>query len=147
MKLSASLSKIRTAMGGFVLTSLMVGFLCISFVHNISAHAGMGMSHSIHNTSSATVKSCCDAGVYDHMELWKSTLVGIPQSIQYPLALFIAITFVGAFTFSELFGTQRIDIHLFALRYRQYVRHHPDSKTFNPLLLAFSNGILNPKLY
>lgn len=144
MKLSASLSKLRTALGGFVLTSLMVGFLCISFVHSISAHRGM--SHAVHTSSSAMLSTCCDAGVSDHMELWKSTLVGIPENLQSLFVLF-AFALVASFTFSDFFRTPRFDTNFLFSRYRQYAREHPDIGLFDPLRLAFARGILNPKLF
>lgn len=145
MKQFSSLSKIRTALSGFVLTSLIAGFLCISFVYSTPAHVGMA-SHGIHKSPSATINSCCDAGVSDHMELWKSTLVGIPQNLQNLLALF-AVSLVAGFTFLTLLNVPRTDGNIFAIRYRQYTREHPDISLFDSLRLAYSKGILNPKLY
>ena len=142
MKLSAPLSKIRTALGGFVLTSLMVGFLCISFVHSASAH--MGMSHALHNSSSATLSACCDAGASNHMELWKSTLVGITE---HPQSLFALFAFVASFTFADFFKTPRLDTNFLFFKYKQYAKEHPDIGLFNPLRLALARGILNPKLF
>lgn len=146
MKLSALFSKIRTFMGGFILSSLIVGFLCISFVHNMSAHAGMDMSHVVHTNASTITGICCDAGANNHMELWKSTLVGILETIQ-SLFVLVVFAFVAKVAFAELFGVPRPFINFFSLRYRQYTREHPDIGLFNSLRLAFAKGILNPKLF
>lgn len=131
--------------GMLILGSLTVGLLCISFIHPTVAHADMG-SHASHKASSVTLNPCCDVGVDDHMELWKSTLVGIPQSLQDILTLF-AVSLVVAFAFSEFFVTPRIDVNLFAVRYRQYTREHPDIALFDPFRLAFARGILHGKAF
>lgn len=138
-------SRIQTLLGGSVLLSLVVGFLCISFVHSTPAHVGIA-SHGVHKSFSATLYSCCDAGVNDHMELWKSTLVGIPQNLQNLFALF-TVSLVAGFTFLTFLNVPRTDGNIFAIRYRQYTRAHPDISLFDSLRLAYSQGILNPKLY
>lgn len=146
MKLFAPSSRIYTAVGSFVLLSLIVGLLCVSFVHTISAHADMEMSHATHKNSSVTLNACCDAGASDHMELWKGTLVGITNNLQSLFVLF-AFSFVTVLAFSKLFSASRIGVNLLSLRYRQYTRDHPDIGLFNSLRLAFARGILNPKLF
>ena len=143
--LSLSASRVQTALGGLILISLVVGFLCISFIHATQAHAVMS-SHSSHKASSATLNACCDIGVSDHMELWKGTLVGIPQSFQDLLVL-IVIGVVATFVFSDFFTVPKLNINLLALCYRQYVREHPNIGIFNPLKLALARGILHPKTY
>lgn len=145
MKLFASSSRIQSTLGGFVLTSLIVGFLCISFIHAMPAHADTG-SHTSHQASQATINACCDIGVNDHMELWKSTLVGIPQSFQDILAI-IVIGVAAAFVFSDFFAIPKLNSNVFVLRYKQYAREHPNVAIYNPLRLAFARGILHPKTY
>ena len=146
MKFSAPFSRIRTFMSSFVLSSILVGFLCISFVHTISAHAGMDMSHTAHTNASTIVANCCDTRTSNHMELWKDTLVGIFETALSLLALFI-VGYVATIAVSALFNTPCLAINLFALRFRQYAREHPNISLFNPLRQALSQGILNPKLY
>ncbi len=143
--LSVFTSQILTIVSGTILSSLIVGFLCISFIHATPAHADMG-THSSHKASSAILNSCCDVGVNDHMELWKSTLVGIPQSFQD----FLALLFIGvavAFVFSDFFAIPKLNLNVFALRYKQYAREHPNVSIYNPLRLAFARGILHSKTY
>lgn len=140
---SSALS-LKTTLGGFLLSSLVVGFLCISFVHANLAHADMGAMH--HAGQSATLNGCCDAGVSDHMELWKSTLVGIPQGFQDVLVL-IAFAISTTFLFFDFFATPRLNPNFLFLRYRQYAREHPNIKVFDALRLAFAKGLLNPKTH
>lgn len=145
MKLFVSSLQIKSALGGFVLTSLIVGFLCISFIHAMPIHGNTG-SHTSHQASQTTLNACCDVGVSDHMELWKSTLVGIPQSFQDILALLV-IGVAAAFVFSDFFATPKPNLNILALRYKQYAREHPNIHTYDPLKLAFARGILHPKTF
>ncbi len=137
-------NKLKIALGGFVLLSLAIGLLCISLVHTTSAHADMGAMH--HTGQSATLNGCCDAGVSDHMELWKSTLVGIPQGFQDVLVL-IAFAISATFLFSDFFATPRLNPNFLFLRYKQYAREHPNIRVFDALRLAFAKGLLNPKTH
>jgi hypothetical protein len=79
------------------------------------------------------------------MELWKSTLVGIPQSAGDALGLIIGV--VAVFVLTDFFVTPKLNINLLSLRYRQYAREHPDIGIYNVLKLAFARGILHPKTY
>lgn len=145
--LNSPLQSLKTVLGGFVLLSFIVGFLCISFVHSISSHADMGGMHTmLHTTQTATLNGCCgNPSTSDHMEAWKSTFVGIPQVFQDILTL-IVISIV-AFGFSDFFATPRLNPNFLFLRFKQYAREHPNIRVFDALRLAFAQGILNPKLY
>ncbi len=138
----SNFSSVKKLLGEAVLASLIIGFICISFIHILPAHADMD-THTSHDMS---LGNCCEAGLSNHMELWKSTLVGIPQSFQDILAL-IVVGVAAAFAFSDFFATPRLNINALALRYRQYAREHPDVSIYNPLKLAFARGILHPKTY
>jgi len=48
---------------------------------------------------------------------------------------------------SDLFARHRLTTTLLFLRYRQYVREHPNIKAFDVLRLALAKGILNPKTH
>lgn len=139
-------NRIKTILGGSVLLSLVVGFLCISFIHVFSVHGRFGSSHITHTFHEVSVKNCCDVVVSDHMELWKSTLVGITQSFQYLLVL-IVLAVGASFVFAGFIAIPRLDINILFYRYRQYAREHPDILTYNPLRLAFARGILHPKTF
>ena len=145
--LNLSLQSLKTALGGLILLSFAVGFLCTSFVHVISSHAGMESMHGMHHASKTLIlSSCCgNTNASDHMEAWKSTFVGIPQFFQDLLVL-IVISIV-AFGFSDFFATPRLNTDFLFLRYKQYARAHPDIRVFDALRLAFAKGILNPKTH
>ena len=143
-----SAQRLRTTLGSAILTSLAVGFLCISFIHTVpTAHAGMDMSgtHSAYGTSVSSLSPCCNPEASDHMELWKNTFVGIPQVFGIILAL-AAIAFV-AFSYTDLFKLPQLADVVLALKFRQYAREHPDVRLFNSLTLAFARGILHPKTF
>ncbi len=138
--------RLKTILGGSVLFSLIIGFLCISFIHAFPVHAGAGSSHVTNTSHEASVKNCCDAGVSDHMELWKSTLVGIPQGFQDLLVL-IVLAVASSFAFASFLEIPRLNTNILFYRYRQYAREHPELLTYNPLRLAFARGILHPKTF
>lgn len=148
MKLFTQFPNIRTVISGVILSSLVVGFLCISFVHTMSGHAGMNMAHltSISGVAPAVASPCCGKETGNHMELWKTTLVGVFETVQFLLVLF-TVGLVTTIAASKLFGTSRLYINLFAARFRQYAREHPNIGLFDPFRLALARGILNPKLY
>lgn len=129
-----------------LLVSLVVGFLCISFIHAMPAQIHMSGMHTTHVVSSVTLNTCCNAGVTDHMELWKGTLIGIPQGLQAMLALIIMGVAV-VFTCSIFLKMSRAVADVFFFRYRQYIRTHPDIGICNMLRLAFACGILHPKTH
>lgn len=140
-------SLLKTVVGGSVLFSLIVGFLCISFVHAVPAHAAMDMGsmHS-HDEHTASLNNCCDSGTSDHMELWKSTFVGIPQNLQELMAL-VAVALFVTLALADFFPSPRLNENLLSIRFRQYTRDHPDIPTYNSLRLAFARGILHPKTF
>ncbi len=139
-------NRLKTVLGGSVLISLIVGFLCISFIHATPVHAGNGSGHIAHTSHGVSLKNCCDAGVSDHMELWKSTLVGIPQGFQ-DLVLLIVLAVASSFALAGFLAAPRLDTNLLSIRFRQYAREHPDIRTYDPLRLAFARGILHPKTF
>lgn len=146
---SFNLHTLKNALGGLLLLSFAVGFLCVSFAHLLPTHAGMDMTsmHTMHHSSQAiTLNSCCGAGTADHMEVWKSTLTGIPQGFQDLLAL-IVFAVAATFLFSDFFATTKLNNNFFLLRYKQYAREHPNIKVFDALRLAFATGLLNPKTH
>lgn len=139
------LTRIKAFLGASILMSLIVGFLCISFIHATPAHAEMGSAHTAHAIN-PSLNACCDAGVSDHMELWKSTLVGIPQGFQDLLVL-IVLAVATSFAFAGFLAIPRLDINILFYRYTQYAREHPDILAYSHLRLAFARGILHPKTF
>lgn len=141
-----SFESFKTALGGFTLVSLIVGFLCIAFVHAAPAHAATHSEHHVHASQNQIVDACCSAEVSSHMELWKGTLTGILQNFEVALALILLTASVG-FLPSDFFATPHLTTNVLYSRYRQYTRTHPDVGVFNILRLALAKGLLNPKLF
>lgn len=131
--------------GQSILFSMTVGFLCVSFAHIMPAHADMG-EMSTHTSHDVSLNNCCDTGLSDHMELWKSTFVGIPQSSQDLLVLF-ALAITAVFTLPSFLATPRLNPNFLFIRYKRYAREHPNIKAFDALRLAFATGLLNPKTH
>ena len=104
---------------------------------------GAMQAHSGHLLA---VSDCCSTEAPDHMELWKSTFEGIPQSVQQFMAL-VAIAIFAAFSFTSFSSTPRLEINVFLTRFRLYARAHPNIQTYNALRLAFARGILHPKTF
>lgn len=80
------------------------------------------------------------------MELWKSTLVGIPQGSQELLVLII-LAVASPFAFAGFLKLPRLNTNILFYRYRQYTREHPNILSYNHLRLALARGILNPKTF
>ncbi len=80
------------------------------------------------------------------MELWKSTLIGIPQGFE-DLVLLIVFAVTVSFAFTGFLSIARFDTSLFSIRFRQYAREHPNISLYNPLRLAFARGLLHPKTF
>lgn len=147
MDFFASTSKyFKATLGSLVLLSLVVGFLCISFLHTFSKlHVGMESEYMIHTSGDTTMHACCNTGITDHAEFWKSISTGIPQDQLYLLMLLAAV-FV-AVSVTDLFGKKRVVVDALTARFRWYVREHPHSSLFDPIRLAFRKGILHPKTF
>lgn len=148
MKFAALQSdRAKSVLSGSLLLSVVVGFICFSFIQALPTHAAMDMStvpsHAVHAKS---VSNCCEADATNHMELWKSTFEATPQSLQQFLDL-VAIAIFATFTFKNFFSTARLDINFLYTQFRQYVRAHPDIQTYNALRLALARGNLHPKTF
>jgi hypothetical protein len=135
--------RINTFLSGAILLSLIVGFICISFIHLTPVHADMGAMN--HDRQTTTLDGCCGA-TSDHMELWKSTFVGIPQGLQDLLVLIVLVV-TATFAFADFFAKPRPDRNILFYRYLLYSREHPNILTYSHLRLAFSRGILHPKTF
>lgn len=137
---------LKAYFGSFVLASLLISFLCISLLHTFSKmHFGMESEYMIHQSGDVTMHACCNSDVTDHIEFWKNIGMGIPPEIQQILIL-LAVVLI-AVSFSDLFGIKRNYTDLLTLQLRYYTRDHPNWTLFDHLRLAFSRGILNPKLF
>lgn len=90
----------------------------------------------------------CPMTLAEHLDTWQRMFTIIPQKADFLIALFILISTVGALLFFSL--KRRLLLLLFSSlsdRWRLYIRQNPNTPLFNHLREAFSQGILNPKIY
>ena len=99
-----------------------------------------------HAEHAASFNNCCDTTINNHMELWKSTLVGIPQCPEQLIVL-VTVTLFVTFTLADFFPKPSPNGNLLSIQFRQYTREHPDVQAYNALRLAFARGILHPKTF
>lgn len=85
--------------------------------------------------------SVCQMSTPEHILRWQQMFFALPQ-----LAYFLIVIAVFTFVFRFLIPQFTLAPPAF-LNFRTYKLNHPDSKLFNYLLLAFSDGILHPKIY
>lgn len=87
----------------------------------------------------------CKMSVIEHISLWQSMFVAIPQgSLMFMVLLILLVAVV--FVTKNILAPPRFS-GSGVLTKRLYLREHPDLLLFNPLQEAFSRGILNPKTY
>lgn len=84
----------------------------------------------------------------DHLSRWQGMFTTIPQKADPLITLFLLILIFSAFLLSNL--RRRLLLLLFNClfdRWRLYLKQNPHLSLFNHLQEAFSQGILNPKIY
>lgn len=87
----------------------------------------------------------CTMNFSEHISSWQSAFTTLPPSniLLNLLALAIFSVFVAVFWRNPLFEFfDRI-----ASRFKLYIKQHPQINFFDSLREAFSQGILNPKIY
>lgn len=87
----------------------------------------------------------CKMDVMEHISLWQSLFVAMPQEILIFLALFIFLATV-IFVAKNIPAPPRLSRDE-TLTKQLHLREHPDFLFFNFLKDAFSRGILHPKIY
>ena len=86
----------------------------------------------------------CQMSATEHIAQWQRAFLGVPtKGNLLALAIVLFATVLVPFTkpFSQLEKLTKLASRLFAYHKTSLV------KVFDPLLLAFSDGILNPKIY
>ncbi len=84
--------------------------------------------------------SLCQMTVAEHLRVWESLFVSVTHP-EFLLALLLVVAVTIGFVSLTLTGPPR-----FMIAVDQY-RRRPDFALFKPLSLAFSDGIIQPKLY
>ena len=136
---SHSLKRVAAAS---VLMSLIVGFVCISFVHVFATdHINTELAHTQHTKVSGGIMmhSCCEASASDHLEFWKTISV---STIQYLLML----TVLGAALVWSWSSKLRLS-GLISNSSLCYYHRRIGGSLADPYRLAISQGILNPKIF
>lgn len=131
----------------FLLGFMLIAFLFIAFF-GVSQTTGMQMR------SDGTMGGCLFSGMEEictmrfteHLTQWQSmfTTTVTQNPLTTILLLLLAVVFVAVGIFKRnLLLLFSYDVN----RWRLYIRRNPELSLFNPLKEAFSQGILNPKIY
>ena len=125
----------------------LILFVLTSFTFMSLFGIGIGMAMQDGQMSScpfmANQTSICQMSVNEHIATWQQSFLGVPakSSVLILASLLLAFAVVPfAKPFSQVKQSKTAARFLFYLR-------SIANKIFDPLLLAFSDGILNPKIY
>lgn len=111
---------------------------------------GMGMSME---TKDGQMSGCpftagqtamCQMSATEHIDQWQQAFLGIPTKaglLALVVILLAAVTILFVKPFSQFEKLTKLAARLFSYHKAHFV------KIFDPFLLAFSDGILNPKIY
>lgn len=122
---------------------LMFGFLCTG----IFSKASMDMSAMDMGVMTSHDQPCCTLGAGHHIDMWKNIILVNPDKMRDAWTLFmLGLALIFAYSWVSLWN-RRPSPDLDIGRLRLYIREHPDLLLFNHLKLAFTRGILNPKIY
>lgn len=92
----------------------------------------------------ANQASMCDMGIADHIGKWQQAFLGVPAKNNVLTLIQLLASALAAIPFIKYFlEIKRPELTVYL---RSYFRETA-SKIPNSLLLAFSDGILNPKIY
>lgn len=131
----------------FLLVLALVAFLSVVF---FGASQSMGMEKQNSGKMSGCVFSgkveICTMTFSEHIGHWQSmfTTTVTQNALTVILLLLLAIVFVAVGIFKR---NLLLLFSYYTTRWRLYIRNNPELSLFNPLKEAFSQGILNPKIY
>lgn len=123
-------------------------FVLVSFV--FMSILGMGLSMEMRDGQMSSCpfmagqETMCQMSVTQHIVQWQQSFLGIPIKTSL-LALVTALLAVVIIPFVKPFSKLE-ELNKFVARLFVYRTTHI-VKVFDPLLLAFSDGILNPRIY
>ena len=129
------------------LSENFIPLILTSFLFASLFGIGVGMEMKDGQMSScpfmASQVSICQMSVTEHISQWQQVFVGIPTKTNL-LALALLLLAIFVIPFAKSFT--KIKQNELAIRLISYCKTAA-TKIFDPLLLAFSRGILNPKIY
>lgn len=80
----------------------------------------------------------------EHINLWQTMFSSLLPSVSLMNILILALSLVLTQAFNNL---SILSLEFLLIQYRIYLKQHPHISLFNFLKEAFSQGILNPKIY
>lgn len=133
--------------GRFLLVFGIIAFISVSFF-GISLTMGMEMKDdgSMGGCLFTGMEEICPMSFIEHLSRWQSmfTTTVAKNAFAQDLLLLLAVVFVAVAIFKR---SLLLLFSHYTTRWRFYIRHNPELSLFNPLKEAFSQGILNPKIY
>ena len=131
----------------------LLGFALVALLSVAFFGASQSMM-SMEKRSDGTMGGClftgmeeiCKMTLTEHLSQWQSmfTTTAPQKALIFALLLLLAVVFVAIAVFRR---NLLLLFSYYTTRWRLYIRHNPDLSLFNPLREAFSQGILNPKIY
>jgi len=129
------------------LSENLILFVLTSFVFMSLFGIGIGMEMKDGQMAScpfvASQASICQMSVTEHIGQWQQAFLGVPEKSNVSILALLLLAFAivpFAKPFSQIKQTEVVTRFVFYLR-------DIANKILDPLLLAFSDGILNPKIY
>lgn len=130
-----------------IMRSTFSSLLIVSFFGLVVLGLGMGMNVDEKGNMSdcpfmVDQGSLCPMGLFEHIAKWQQAVTVIPR----PSAnIFLLFALLAAFSYFKITLQPKILPNKFGARSR--ARKESELRASNPLLAAFSDGILNPKIY
>lgn len=131
----------------FLLGFALIAFLLVAF---FGASQSMGMEMKDDGTMGGCLftgmEEICTMKFEEHLAQWQSmfTTTAPQKALAIALLLLLVVVFVAV---AILKRNLLLLFSYYTTRWRLYIRHNPELSFFNPLKEAFSQGILNPKIY
>ena len=130
------------------LSENLILFTLTSFIFMSILGIGVGMEMKDGQMSScpftAGQEAMCQMNITEHIAQWQQTFLGIPTKgdfLTLAILLFVVALIPFAKHFFQLEKLTKSAARLFTYHKANLV------KVFDPFLIAFSDGILNPKIY
>lgn len=133
--------------GRFLLVLGIIAFMSVSF---FGISLTMGMEKMADGSMSGClftgVEEICQMTFTEHLSQWQSmfTTTVVKNTFAQALLLLLAIAFVAVAIFKR---NLLLLFSFYTTRWRLYIRDNPELSLFDNLREAFSQGILNPKIY
>jgi len=130
------------------LSENLIIFVLASFAFMSLFGMSMGMEAKDGQMSScpfmASGVSLCQMSVTEHISQWQQAFLGVPNRTNF-LELALILVAAVLITFAKsLFQSKKLT----ELAARLFAYHkEPLVRVFDPFLIAFSDGILNPRIY